>query len=221
MKSATAGTLLACACLLAAASKLPAQTAIQPTPFTPYEPYAGEPKRAPIPPIPPAADKTSIFRFDPFQNKLVPVPVADLKPGYLYNHFNATLGRRVWSLAVRGGGFLYAMGPGSTQPGNRLDLRGTLQQRTQLLEAEAPSLADTIRRQGGGAFIRLNATEQWELVPFTTIASVYDLEDGRRWEWHGDRRVAVLHTYGADWQIVEGKFVPASIGAGAWEYCAY
>jgi hypothetical protein len=121
------------------------------------------------------------------------------------------------------------MGPGSTQPAGRLDVRATLEQRARFLETEAPSLAEVIRRQGGAAFIRLNASDQWELVPFTTIASVFNLEDGRRWEWHGDRRVAVLHTYGDDWPLVEGKYVPASTGPwgyGGWgygdgAYCSY
>ena len=31
----------------------------------------------------------------------------------------------------------------------------------------------------------------------------------RRWEWHGQRRVAVRHTAGYEWVIIDGEYLPA------------
>ena len=86
-----------------------------------------------------AADPAAIFRFDPFLAQVVEVPAAEVKPGYLYNHYHPQLRRRVWSVAVEGGGFEYAMAPGSTQPAQMLDLRATPQQQREELIARARS----------------------------------------------------------------------------------
>jgi hypothetical protein len=157
-----------------------------------------------------SADPNVIFRFDPFLVKLVSVTPAEIKAGYLYNHYNQQLGRRVWSRAVEGGGFQYAMAPGSTQPAWALDLRATQQQLRQELIARAPELAKMIDVRGAVAHVRLKNDETWELVKMTTIGNVFDLETGRRWEWHGARRVAVVHTGGYEWQFVDGKPLPVT-----------
>ena len=157
-----------------------------------------------------AADKDALFRFDPFLNKMVAVAPADVKPGFLYNRYNPPLGRRVWGLGVEGGGFQYSMAPGSTQPAAALDLRATPQQLREELIARAPELAKMVEVRGAIVHMRLQSDETWELVRMTTITNVFDLETSRRWEWHGRRRVAVLHTGGYEWQFVDGKALPVT-----------
>jgi hypothetical protein len=163
----------------------------------------------------PAVGQDVVQRFDPINNRIVDVPPAEIKPGFLYNHYHAGLGRRVWSVATPDGGFLYAMAPGSVQPARALDLRATEQQlRTELIQRE-PELAKLLDIRGGTASVRLTPNETWEVVAQPTISSVFDLETGRRWEWHGRRRVAVVHTYGYEWTLVDGRFMPSVVYAGA------
>ena len=71
--------------------------------------------------------------------------------------------------------------------------------------------------RGGVAHVRLGEDESWTLVRNATIPNVFDLETGRRWEWHGQRRVAVVHTAGYEWQFDDGKALPAFylLGGGA------
>jgi hypothetical protein len=154
-------------------------------------------------------DRTVIERFDPFSNALVAVPSAEIKPGHLYKRFSERMGRRVWSLALPGGGFEYAMAPGSTQPARLLDLRATEQQMREELLERAPDLAAAIDVRGGTAFVRLMPDDTWQVVQQPTIGNVFDLETSRRWEWHGARRVAVMHTLGYEWSVVDDTLVPA------------
>jgi hypothetical protein len=154
------------------------------------------------------ADRAVIQRFDPFTDALIAVPPAEIKPGFLYNRFSASLGRRVWSLALPGGGFEYAMAPGSTQPARLLDLRATEEQMREELLERAPDLARVLDVRGGTAFVRLLPDDKWQVVQQPTIANVFDLETSRRWEWHGVRRVAVMHTLGYEWSLADGRFVP-------------
>lgn len=163
--------------------------------------------QAPAPPIDPAL----IVRFDPLQNQMVPVPPAEIKPGFLYNHFNARLNRRVWSLATEGGRFQYAMAPGSVMYARALDLRATPAQLRETLNARAPDLAKMLDVRGALACVRLLEDGTWTLVRQPTIANVFDLETGRRWEWHGERRVAVVHTGGYEWALVNGGPVPVTV----------
>ncbi|HYO23493.1 MAG TPA: hypothetical protein VEQ85_00935 [Lacipirellulaceae bacterium] len=154
-------------------------------------------------------DPQIIQRFDPLSTTMVNVVASEIKPGYLYHRYHAGLARRVWSVAAPGGGFLYAMAPGSTQPAWMLDLRATPEQLRNELDARVPGLLQLMDTRGAAAFVRLTTGGTWELVPRPTIANVYDLETLRRWEWHGPRRVAVMHTSGYEWLQVNGQFVPA------------
>jgi hypothetical protein len=129
----------------------------------------------------------------------------------LYNHFHAALNRRVWSIAQPDGGFAYAMGEGSVQPAALLGLEATDAQRRAAIERIAPELAQSLYQRGGTVYVRLNPADGWELVPFRTIASVWDLETLQRWEWHGSRRVPVIHTFGNSWTRVDGKYEPAPL----------
>lgn len=166
-------------------------------------------------------DPSAVFRFDPISNELVAVPAAEVRPGFIYYHFNPRLNRRVWSLATANGGFEYAMAPDSVQPARLLDLHATPEQLRSELVENAPEVAKIMDIRGGIAYVRLTADQRWVLVRQPTIANVYDLETLRRWEWHGERRVAVMHTAGYDWLLVDGKFVPASYRAAFASGCCW
>lgn len=177
--------------------------------------------RAAAPAAQTEVDRSVVQRFDPFSDALVAVPPAEIKPGFLYNRYSERMGRRVWSLALPGGGFEYAMAVGSTQPARRLDLRATEQQMREELLERAPELAAALDVRGGTAFVRLMPDETWQVVQQPTIGNVFDLETSRRWEWHGVRRVAVMHTLGYEWSLLDGEFVPAVTSiAGVSAYAA-
>ena len=77
--------------------------------------------------VSPAAsdDPTVIYRDDPLVEKLIATPPEEVTPGFVYNRDHPGLGRRVWSTPPAGGGFDYAMAPGSVESARRLDLRAT------------------------------------------------------------------------------------------------
>jgi hypothetical protein len=174
------------------------------------------PAEAPQPRRELSDDPTVIYRYDPIFTDLVEVPPAEIKPGCVYLRHHPELNRRVWSLALPGGGFEYAMAPGSVQPAQALDLRATPEQLESELMARAPELARVLDVRGGIAHVRLAEDDTWHIVKQPTISSVFDLATSRRWEWHGARRVPIVHTGGYDWLLVDGKYVPGSYPVAAW-----
>ncbi len=152
-----------------------------------------------------------VQRYDPFSNELISVPPAEIKPGFLYLHYSPVQGRNVWSLANENGGFSYAMGQGSIQPAARLDIRATTQQTDQVLRDVAPRWAGALKSFGAPPLIILDKSNQWTLLQRPSIPQVMDLDTERRWEWQGNRRVAVVHTGGYRWRIVRDKYVPTAL----------
>ena len=45
-----------------------------------------------------------------------------------------------------------------------------------------------------------------------TDGSVFDLETGRRFDWHGDRAVEVVHSGGNSWARRGDRYAPAASG---------
>jgi hypothetical protein len=155
---------------------------------------------------------SGVYRVQPRMEatELVLVPPAEIKEGLAYNYYNERLGQREWGFAKADGSFQYAFGEGSVLPTDRFDLRLSAEAQSQLLERGAPGLQQALAQTGARPALRLNAAGQWELLSFRSIARVFDLETGHRWEWHGRKRKAVLHTYGDQWQIVDGRYLPAT-----------
>jgi hypothetical protein len=90
----------------------------------------------------------------------------------------------------------------------------------QELIAQAPELARMMDDRGARAYVRLDDNDAWQLVPRVTIASVYDLETLRRYEWHGQRRVNIVSSTGYEWLQIDGEFVPATFAAPTWGIAA-
>jgi hypothetical protein len=151
-----------------------------------------------------------VKRFDPLALELVVVPAAEVQPGKIYSHYSKRLGFRVWALAREDGTFSHALGEGTTQPTIRFDLPYSTEQQMEMVAAAAPRWAKAMEQIGSNIHVRLGADQKWKLVQHVTIPSVYDLETQRRWEWHGDRRVAVGHTAGYRWLVEAGRYQPAS-----------
>jgi hypothetical protein len=157
-------------------------------------------------------DPAAVFRYDPFAQQNVAVTAEEIQPGFIYYRYSESLKRHVWSLAREGGGFEYSMAPGSVLQARQLDIRATVEQQRQALQAWAPEMAQIMDIRGARAYVKLDDAGHWQLLRRPTVAAVYDLATLRRWEWHGGRRVAVLHSNGDDWLVVDGKFTPASYG---------
>jgi len=153
-----------------------------------------------------------VYRMQPSfeKSEVVIVPPEEIKTGLAYNYYNRQLGRRAWGFAQEDGSFQYAFGEGTVLPTNLFDLRITAELRSMLLERGSPGLEQALATTGGTPAVRLDAAGQWSLLLARTSARVFDLETAHRWEWHGRRRVAVLHTYGDQWQRIGGRYRPAT-----------
>jgi len=151
-----------------------------------------------------------VRRPDPRSGSFSPVAPDQIIPGKIYNHFSAVHRRYVWAYAEEGGSFSYALGPGSTEKPDRFDLTTSTSETRELVEAEAGPWAETSRREGSSILVRLGVDEKWSVLPVRSIRSHHDVDSGRRWEWHGKRRVAVLHTSGGSWEYQGGRYVPAN-----------
>lgn len=152
--------------------------------------------------------RDTVYRFDLLAQELVPVPRKEWKPGHVYYRFHSRLGRHVWSIAGADGGFRYAIGPGSVQQTRQFDLRATPEERQRLLRTRAPEMARLLEIQGTLPTVRLDADEGWQLNVGPTVTSVFDLETGRRWEWHGSEPVGVIHSGGSLWSATETAYLP-------------
>ncbi|NOY43705.1 MAG: hypothetical protein GXP26_17950 [Planctomycetes bacterium] len=158
-----------------------------------------------------ALDRNSVYRVNPPARQLRTVPQGEIKLGFVYKYFNPRLSRHVWGIAIEGGKFRYAFGPGSMQPADRFDLRISDRLRQQIIEENAPALSRGIEGLGRDVFVQLDANDQWQLYLSTSIPKVFDLMTNRRWEWHGNRRVGVLHTQGPLWTWQEGHYLPMTV----------
>ena len=151
----------------------------------------------------------SVYRVDPNSRELVVVPADELKPGFVYKYFHRELGRHVWGIAKENGGFEYAFGPGTQQSTQAFDLRISELQAQALVNERVPGLVKAMKSTGRNILLQLGEDDQWSIYPSSSIPKVFDLETSRRWEWHGDRRVGVMHTHGYSWQYRDGKHYPA------------
>ncbi|MDZ4657654.1 MAG: hypothetical protein SH868_08750 [Bythopirellula sp.] len=160
-----------------------------------------------------ADDHEGIFRPHPdLENvELVRVTAEEIKPGLVYNYYNTQLNQRAWGFAKEGGGFEYAFGEGTIMPTNKFDLQLSREMQARVLNERAPGLLRQLNNVGRSAAVQLNGKGVWELLQFPSSARVFDLTTGLRWEWHGDRRLAVLHTGGNLWHIVTGEYYPVTI----------
>jgi len=153
-------------------------------------------------------DPSVIYRYDPVKGRVVPIKADELKPGHVYLRHVPRLGRHVWSLADDDRRLRYAMGPGSVQPARQFDLRISEAERQREFEARAPELARRLAILGARPTVRLDADGRWQLQQTPSMAHVFDLETGARWEWHGDRRTGVVHSGGNAWGLVGGRYRP-------------
>jgi hypothetical protein len=160
----------------------------------------------------PKLDPGKVYRFDPITESFGPIERTALKPFHIYYRFSTVLDRWVWSKTTPDGRLEFAMGPGSVQRAFLFDLTASMEERMRVLEERAPELARMYVVQGARASMRLSADGKWELHGISSVGHVYDLESGRRWEWHGDHRAEVVHGGGNSWRFDDERFVPAWYG---------
>lgn len=158
-------------------------------------------------------DHAGVYRLHPNLEtvELVRVTPAEIKPRLVYNYYNEQLDERAWGLAKEGGGFEFAFGEGTVMPTTAFDLQLSPEMQARVLNERAPGLLKQLDNVGRSAAVQLNGKGVWELLRYPSSARVFDLATGQRWEWHGDRRVAVLHVGGNLWHIVEGRYYPMTI----------
>lgn len=156
-----------------------------------------------------ALSPDTIYRLDLFTETLRPLTAGELKPGAVYFRYSAEVGRHVWSRVKADGSFEFAMGPGSVQPAWRFDVRERREEQLRELELRAPELYRRLIEQGARPMLRLDQQGRWQLDIASNEGRVFDLETGHRWEWHGGRRVAVVHSGGRSWDYAGGRFAPA------------
>jgi len=155
-------------------------------------------------------DPAVVYRFDPIQTRLVAVRPAEIKRDHVYYRYSAARNRHVWSKAAGQGRFLYRMGPGSVQPAQLFDIRATDEEKRKALESRAPMVAKLYASQGAQPALRLDDSDRWTVAIVPSDGSVFDLETGRRFEWHGDRVVEVVHSGGNNWARRGDRYTPAA-----------
>lgn len=161
-------------------------------------------------------EKNTIYRLDLFTETLKPNPKKDLKPGAVYFRFSPSSGHHVWSRFSEEGIFEFAMGPGSVQPAWRFDIREGREDQLRLLEKRSPELYKRLMAQGAQPMIKLLETGKWQLDIASNEGRVFDIETGGRWEWHGGRRVRVVHTGGQSWTYQDHTYRPAYSIQSVW-----
>jgi hypothetical protein len=181
-------------------NRTPRDTVREELPFPPAR--ATQPRRqagpAPKKPAPPRDDK--VYRIDP-SKQLIAVERSELKPGVIYLHRDPYLDKQVWTFVRADGSFWRAFGPGTTQPISRFDFGLPPDETVAELKRIDPRLAFDVTSTGAAAFLRLDDQNDWQLVRHQSVASIVELETGRRWEEQWDRYLPVVHTAGDTWQI--------------------
>jgi|688.fasta_scaffold483811_2 hypothetical protein len=162
----------------------------------------------------PKLDPARIYRFDPLLEKFEPIDRKALKPLNVYHRYSPQFGRWVWSKVTEDGRLAYTLGPGSVQQTSLFDPTASFEERRLTLEAKAPALARLFTVQGAKAAVILTPEGKWVLHGVSSVARVHDLETGERWEWHGDRRLAVTHGGGNSWSRQDSRWVPVGHPAG-------
>ncbi len=161
-------------------------------------------------------EKNTIYRLDLFTETLKPNPKKDLKPGAVYLRFSPSSGHHVWSRFSEKGHFEFAMGPGSVQPAWRFDIREGREDQLRLLEKRSPELYKRLMAQGAQPMIKLLENGKWQLDIASNEGRVFDIETGGRWEWHGGRRVRVVHAGGKSWTYQDHTYRPSYLVRSAW-----
>ena len=161
-------------------------------------------------------DKDTIYRLDLFTETLKPQLRKDLKVGAVYFRFSTLSGHHVWSRLSEENMFEFAMGPGSVQPAWRFDIREGKEDQLRLLEERSPELYKRLMVQGARPMIKLLDNGRWDLDLASNEGRVFDIETGNRWEWHGGRRVRVVHTAGKSWIYANQIYHPTHVVHIAW-----
>ena len=150
-------------------------------------------------------DEQEFFRFDSLAGESRSIAQADLRPGYIYNHFDDRLNRRVWSYYAGGGEFWHALGPGSVENGAQFDIVAAI---AAMAAQPDPQLVEDHERRSSIKF-RLQENNQWSELSLDPVRQIYDLYTKGRWEKHGRRLIPVRHSAGYRWSYRGGRFVPA------------
>ena len=157
-----------------------------------------------------------VRRLDPVDQTMVPIDLADVIPGKIYNRYSQRHQRYVWSIALEDGKFSYAFGPGTTEQPTNFDLASSPELTQELVEEAAGDWAAKSAREGRQIYVRLGEDGQWNVLQLASMRSHFDLDSGRRWEWHGKRRVPVGHLGGYTWRFDGQWYVPANGWARPW-----
>jgi len=161
-------------------------------------------------------DKNTIYRLDLFTETLKPNSKEDLKKGAVYFRYSQMSGHHVWSRLSEEHVFEFAMGPGSVQPAWRFDIREGREDQLRLLEERSPELYKRLMVQGARPMIQLLENGRWQLDIASNEGRVFDIETGGRWEWHGGRRVRVVHGGGKSWTYQDHTYHPSYAVRSAW-----
>jgi hypothetical protein len=151
-----------------------------------------------------------VRKFDPINSSFVAVSPDKVVPGKIYSHYSSRHGRYVWAIALEGGKFSYALGQGSTEYPRNFDLVTSAAETQNLIASRVGDWAKVSQSQGRQILVRLQATGLWQVLQISSIRSHFDLDSGRRWEWHGERKVAVGHTGGYRWRYDGNRYQPAN-----------
>ena len=153
-------------------------------------------------------DGQGILRLDVATGELKPVPAPGPIVGDVYNHFDDSIGRRVWAIFEGDGRFSIAMDPGSAQPARRFGFTIAPKEAIELLRQRDPKLAEEVTRDGTEVFFKLYPDQQWRLTR-TGVPLIYNEQSGERWELQFGKYLPVRHLEGYSWRRNGNRYVPA------------
>jgi hypothetical protein len=157
-----------------------------------------------------AQEQDAVRQFDPRSGEFLKVDPADVSAGEIYNHYSSRHERYVWAYALEDGSFSYPLGPGTTESPRNFALAMSDAEMEQLLR----SAGNTVGRswvENQEIRVRLGVDDKWSVLATAgSNRSHFDLNSGRRWEWHGSRRMPVSHINGYTWRYDSGRYVAAN-----------
>jgi hypothetical protein len=152
-------------------------------------------------------DGRGTLRLDVATGEPLPVGAPGPIPGDIYNHFDASINRRVWAIYEGEGRFSIAMDPGSAQPARRFGFTIAPKEAIELLRQRDPKLAEEVTREGTEVFFKLHSDQRWRLTR-TTVPLIYNEQTGERWEFQMGKYRPVSHLEGYSWRRKGDRYTP-------------
>lgn len=164
-----------------------------------------------------ADDGKGILRLE-LNGELGPISPPAPNIGWVYSHYDAHVGRRVWAIYQGDNQFSIAMAPGSCQPARLFGFSALSRDAVELLRRRDPKLAEEVSREGTEVFLKLGVDQRWTLTR-TKVPLIFNEETGERWEMQFGKYRPIMHLGGYSWARRGDGYTPVysdTLGFADW-----